>query len=137
MAASRSPHEERPVAAFIVSLIAGLWMFASGGWMMAGGGWTGMMGGGMMGWQGYGGASTWMWHHRLMNAFWPGGWWSWIGLAAGILVIVGAVAVYAQPSSRAKWGITIIVASVVAMIMGTGGVLAGVLGIIGGVLALR
>ena len=43
---------EQPTAAFVLSLLAGLWMLGAGG-IMGGLGWGGMMGG----WQGMGGRS--------------------------------------------------------------------------------
>ena len=71
---------EQPTAAFVLSLLAGLWMLGAGG-MMGGFGWGGMM----RGWQGMGG---WMWG-RDARSF--GVWWPWFGLFAGIVVLIGAV----------------------------------------------
>ncbi len=120
----------KPVAAFVVSLIAGLWMTAVGGMM----GWGGQM---MRGpGQGGNGSYEWMWqHHRMMHAY-AGGPWSWIGIAAGIVVLIGAVALYSRPSTAKAWGIVILAASVADLLAGAGGLLAGILGMVGGILAM-
>jgi len=116
---------EQPTAAFVLSLLAGLWMLAAGG-MMGGFGWGGMMGG----WHGMGG---WMWG-RGTQTF--GVWRPWFGIFAGIVVLVGAVMLYVRPEQRRSWGIVILVASALNIFFGMMGLLAGTLGIIGGVLAL-
>jgi hypothetical protein len=128
-------NEQRPVAAFAISLIAGLWMLASGGMMTAGYGWGGMNGGYMMGMRGSGGMHTWMWRHGYMQQYWGGAWPTWIGIAAAICVIAGAIAIYAQPRARRAWGPAILIASAVALVTGSG-VVPGVLGIVGGILAM-
>ncbi|MHB8413501.1 MAG: hypothetical protein ACYDDI_16365 [Candidatus Acidiferrales bacterium] len=115
----------KPTAAFVLSLLAGLWMLAFGG-MMGGFGWGGMMGG----WHGMGG---WM-CGRGMRSF--GVWWPWFGVFAGIVVLVGAVMLYVKPEQRRSWGVVILVASVLNFFLGMMGLLAGTLGVIGGVLAL-
>lgn len=134
MSEGRSADEQRPVAAFTVSLIAGLWMIASAG--MMGLGWGGMMGSDYMaGGRGYGGMYTWVWPRGYMHGGLAGAWWSWVGIAAAIIVIVSAVLVYADPRRRQGWGTVLIVVSGVALIAGAG-LLPGILGIVGGVLAL-
>jgi len=119
---------EKPVVAFVLSLLAGLWMLSAGG-MMGGFGW-GMMGGGIAHWQGMG---DWMWG-RGMHAF--GMSWPWFGLVAGIVVLIGAVALYVKPEHRQSWGLVILVISALDVFVGIGGLLAGALGVIGGVLAM-
>src|SRR5579863_5620156 len=114
---------EQPTAAFVLSLLAGLWMLGAGGMM---GGWGGMMGG----WHGMGG---WM-SGRGMGNF--GVWWPWFGVFAGIIVLVGAVMLYVRPEQRRSWGIVILVASALNIFLGMMGLVAGTLGVIGGVLAL-
>lgn len=116
---------EQPTAAFVLSLLAGLWMLAAGG-MMGGFGWGRMMGD----WHGNGG---WMWG-RGVRSF--GVWSPWFGICAGIVVLVGAVMLYVRPEQRRSWGIVILVASALNIFFGMMGLLAGTLGIIGGVLAL-
>jgi hypothetical protein len=115
---------EQPTAAFVLSLLAGLWMLAAGS-MMGGFGWGGMMGG----WQHMDG---WMWG-RGIRGF---GVWPWFGVFAGIVVLVGAVMLYVKPGQRRSWGVVILVASALNIFLGMMGLLAGTLGVIGGVLAL-
>jgi hypothetical protein len=115
----------KPTVAFVLSLLAGLWMLAAGG-MMGGFGWGGMMGG----WHGMDG---WM-CGRGMQSF--GVWWPWFGVFAGIIVLVGAVMLYVKPEQRRSWGVVILVASALDFFLGMMGLLAGTLGVIGGVLAL-
>jgi hypothetical protein len=122
---------EKPTVAFVLSLLAGLWMLAAGG-MMGGFGW-GMMGGqyGMAHRQGMG---DWMWG-RGMHAF--GMSWPWFGLVAGIVVMIGAVMLNVKPEQRHSWGLVILVISVLDVFVGMGGLLAGALGVVGGVLAVN
>lgn len=134
---------EKPMAVFVLSMLAGLWMLAAGGmmggygWggMMGGGGWGGMMSGrgwgGMMG--GWPGMHSWMWGQGTRGL---GAWWPWLGVLAGVIVLVGAVALYMKPEQRRSWGIVILVASGVFLFTGIGNLIAGTLGIIGGILAV-
>lgn len=121
---------EKLTAPFVLSLLAGLWMLSAGS-MMGGFGW-GMMGGqyGMAHWQGM---HSWMWGQG-MHAF--GMSWPWLGVVAGILVLIGAVMLYVRPEQRRSWGLVILVVSAIDVFVGMGGLLAGALGVIGGVLAL-
>ena len=107
---------EQPTAAFVLSLLAGLWMLGAGGMM---GGWHGM--GGWMGGRG-------------IRTF--GVWWPWFGILAGIVVLVGAIMLYVRPEQRRSWGVVILVASALNIFLGMMGLLAGTLGVIGGVLGL-
>jgi hypothetical protein len=116
---------EQATAAFVLSLLAGLWMLAAGG-MMGGFGWGGMMGG----WHGMGG---WMWGRGIQTF---GVWRPWFGVLAGIVVLVGAVMLYVRPEQRRSWGVVILVASALNIFIGMMGLLAGTMGVIGGVLAL-
>ena len=132
---------EQPTAAFVLSLLAGLWMLAAGS-MMGGFGRGGMMGGwmgsgrgmgrGMGGWMG-GRMSGWMYGHGTgsFGVIWP-----WFGILAGIAVLIGAVMLYTNPRQRRGWGALVLVASALNFFVGMGGLLAGVLGVIGGALAL-
>lgn len=116
---------EQPTAAFVLSLLAGVWIMAAGG-MMGGFGWGGMIGG----WHGMG---AWM-SGRAIRTF--GVRWPWFGIFAGIVVLVGAVMLYVRPERRRSWGVVILVASVLNIFFGMTGLLAGTMGVIGGVLAL-
>jgi hypothetical protein len=89
---------EKPTVAFVLSLLAGLWMLAAGG-MVCGFGWNGMM-------EGRHGMGSWMWG-RGMQSF--GVWWPWFGIFAGIIVLVGAVMLYVKPEQRRTWGVVILV----------------------------
>jgi hypothetical protein len=121
--------------AFILSLIAGILMLVSGAlsalWFMSGGFYTnGMMNGfgGMMG--GYG---------NMMDGFGVAGFTSglsFVGLVAGIVVIIGALMLNARPSEHLTWGTLILVFSIISF-AGMGGFWIGALmGIAGGAIAL-
>jgi hypothetical protein len=125
MSEAQIQRTDAPTAAFVLSLLAGLWMLAAGG-TMGGFGWGGMMGG----WHRMDG---WMWDLR-MRSF--GVWWPWFGVFAGIIVLVGAVMLYIKPEQRRSWGVVILVASALNIFLGMMGLFAGTLGVIGGVLAL-
>ncbi len=125
----------KPVAAFALSLVAGVFillgsavmsMFALGvPEMMMGGtegmhvgtGMTGSMMGGMM--------MTWMLGSvPVLAAF---------GIASGIMVILGSVMLYTRSAENHLWGAIILTFSVVSILGSMGGLLAGlVLGMLGG-----
>ncbi len=134
MTDSEIQKNEKPTAAFVLSLLAGIWMLAAGG-MMGGYRWGGMMGGdgwgGMMG--GWPGMHSWMWGQGTRGL---GIWWPWFGVLAGIIVLVGAVVLYIKPEQRRSWGIVILVASALFLFAGMGNLIAGTLGVIGGILAV-
>ncbi len=114
--------EEKPNTAVVLSLIGGVLILLGStiGFSMPMYGWTGC---GM-------GCFNWM-----MNPFVPMGGWL-IGLASGILVIIGAVMLNARPAEHNVWGTIILIFSVISFI-GRGGFLIGaILGIIGGALAI-
>lgn len=123
MTQGQSPMEQKPTAAFVLSLLAGLWMLATGA-MMYGFNWGEREDWGMGGW---------MWGHGMMSF---GYWWPWFGLVAGIVVLIGAAMLYSKPEQSPTWGIVILIASALNFFFGMGGFLAGVLGVIGGALAL-
>ena len=119
---------QRPVAPFVLSLIAGLWML-SGGAMMYGMGSYDHHSGSWM-------HDSWMGNHPMMGRMalsmgMPG-----FGLVSGVLVLAGAVLLYAQPKQHKTWGLLIIVMSGIYIFLGMGGFLAGTLGVIGGALAM-
>jgi len=117
----------RPTAAFALSLVAGFWMIAAGGMMTMGFAWDG----GMMG-----GVTPWMWQHGLMEWMRVDAMWSVLGLLAGIVTIFSAVALFNTPGKASLWGTVILVAAGVDLFAGMGGFLAGVLGVVGGIMAL-
>ena len=108
-----------PVGAFVLSLLAGIWMVGAG---IA-----------MYGWVG---PTSWMWGHGMMGGYL--GWHRlpWLGLVLGIVVLVGAVILYVRPTRAQGWGIAILVASAVNLLFGMGGLLASLLGIVGGAWAV-
>jgi len=116
--------EQRMTGAFILSLLAGLWMMGSGGMMY-----------GMHYDQG-----SWMWHQGMMRGMGmglgTGLWWPWFGLLGGLIVLVSAAMLYARPEQSKTWGLIIVVFSAIDALVGMGGLLAGTLGIIGGALAM-
>jgi len=129
----------KPVAAFALSLVAGVFillgsvvmsMFALGfpGMMMGGTegmqvgtGMTGSMMGGMM--------VPWMLGSvPVLVAF---------GIASGIMVILGCYAIHARSAENHLWGAIILAFSLVSILGSMGGLLVGlVLGMLGGILAL-
>jgi len=127
MKESQSESTRKPTAAFVLSLIAGLWMLGTRG-MMAGFGWNLAM------------RSQWMWGPGMIRGM--GGlipvlfWGPWFGIIAGIVVLAGAVILYGHPSKAQGWGVVILIVSVLNLMVGMGGFLPGVLGIIGGALAI-
>jgi len=125
--------ETKPTAAFIISLIAGIFILLGSLYMTMwgigaiGGGLTGMRGmmggaGGIMGQPYYGAmAATWI-----------------LGLASGIIVLISAIMLNSHPAQATIWGTLILVFSIISVFGGfMGGFLIGaILGIVGGALAL-
>jgi len=60
-----------------------------------------------------------------------------IGIILGIIVIFSAVMLYRNPSQKTLWGIVILVLSIISIVISGGFILGLILGIIGGILALR
>jgi hypothetical protein len=59
-----------------------------------------------------------------------------IGLACGIIVIIGALMINARPLEHSTWGTLILVFSAVSLISMGGWFIGAILGIIGGAFAL-
>jgi Family of unknown function (DUF6114)/zinc-ribbon domain len=60
-----------------------------------------------------------------------------IGLAFGVLVLVGAIMLYVHPEQHVTWGVIILVFSILSVFTSLGGFLVGlILGIIGGALGI-
>ena len=124
-------NEERPTAAFLLSLVAGIFIILGGGMMsMLGYGFAGMMGryggfGGMMG-PGFG---------MMGFAF---GMMGFLGLIFGAIVIISAIMLNSKPLEHATWGTLILIFSVISIFgSAMGGFGIGlILGIIGGILAI-
>lgn len=120
--------ERQPTAAFILTLLAGLWMLAMGGMMYG-------MGPGFVE-----GGGSWMWGHGMMRGMMPGFGFGlgfpWFGAAAGIVLLIGSVFLYSRPEQSRTWGFVILVVSALNVLVGMGGLLAGALGVVGGSLAI-
>lgn len=78
----------------------------------------------------------------MMIPFQPFMWWTAmtvipvISIGTGVTLIIGGYLIYRKPESADKWGIAILVASIVSL-FGMGGFFIGaILGITGGILAL-
>jgi len=123
MIANQPKPVERPIAAFVLSLLAGLWLLARSGMMRDWGhqSWHGRM----HGWMGEWGPG------ELFGIGWP-----WLGAIAGIVLLVAAVALYVRPEARRDWGIVILLTSGLQLLFGMGGFLAAILGLVAGALAL-
>lgn len=123
MTANQPQPMERPTAAFVLSLLAGVWLLARSGMMYGWGhdAWHGRM-------------------HRWMGEWGPGEFfamgWPWLGAIAGVVLLVAAVALYVRPEARRAWGIVILVTSALQLLFGMGGVLPAFLGFVAGALAL-
>lgn len=128
---------EKPTAAFVLSLVAGVLIIIGGGMMsmISSFLFNGMMGGyrgwGMMGYPGYAG-------YGMMGAFGHGfGFMGILGLIFGVIVIISAIMLNSKPQEHITWGTLIIIFSALSMFGGAMGFGLGlILGIIGGVLAV-
>jgi hypothetical protein len=94
--------------------------------------------GGMMGGYYYGGMMG--GYYGAMHGFGLGGGWFYglaaVGIASGIVVLLGALMIYNQPAKASAWGALILAFSVVSL-FGMGGFFFGaILGAVGGILAL-
>lgn len=89
---------------------------------------------------GFAGGTSRMWGygmmHGVMRTLGPGLWFPWFGPLAGIVLLVGAIALYTNPRRANTWGLVILIAAVINLFVGMGGFLASVLGIVGGALAM-
>jgi hypothetical protein len=128
---------ERPTAAFMLSLIAGIFILLGGGVTSMFGpfGFGGMMGGyrrwGMMGY-GYSGYGYGMMGELGFGMF------GILGLVFGAIVIISAFMLNSKPHEHSTWGTLIVIFSVLSIFGGAmGGFGIGlILGLIGGVLAI-
>lgn len=131
--------QQTPEIAFVLSLIGGVLMLVSGiitsMWFMFGGfGYSGMM-------RGFGGIGGMMRGYQgMMGGFgFPFGFiggLSLIGLVAGIIVLISAIMLNSRPQDHTAWGVIILIFSIISFIGMGGFFIGGILGIIGGVLAI-
>jgi len=122
---------EKPTAAFLLSLIGGIFILLGGGVTSMFGGFGGLMGGfgGMMGsrYSGYG----------MMGGL-GFGLFGILGLIFGVIVIISALMLNSKPQEHSTWGTLIVIFSVLSIF---GGMMGGfgvglILGLIGGILAI-
>ena len=101
---------EKPTAAFVLSLIGGIFVLLGGIWLAALG---------------------------TILAFFTFGAGLILGVFAlfGIIIIIGAIMMYASPSSAKLWGVIVLVLGIISMI-GIVTALGGLLSLIGGILAM-
>jgi len=123
---------EKQVASFVLSLVGGI-LILVGGVMLVAFSPIPWYYGGMMG--GYHGMFS--GYYGMMGLF---GYWSYfaaaIGLVSGLVVLSGAIMIYTRPAKSVFWGSLILVFSVLSL-FGMGGFLfGGILGMVGGLLAL-
>ncbi len=127
--------EEKPTAAFILSLVAGVFILLGGGMMTMIGSWMGNYGYGMMGrYAGWGGMMG-TGFDMMGFAFGAMGI---LGLIFGAIVIISALMLNSRPEQHSTWGSVIVLFSVLSIFgSAMGGFGVGlVLGLIGGVLAI-
>jgi hypothetical protein len=94
--------------------------------------------GGMMGSYYYGGMMG--GYYGMMRGFGLGGGWFYglaaVGIISWIIILIGAIMVYNQPTKTTTWGALILAFSIVSL-FGIGGFFLGaILGVVGGILAL-
>jgi len=127
---------EKPTAAYLLSLIGGVFIILGGGMVsMMGAFWFGGMMGGYRGWggmMGYGVPG-----YGMMG--WLGfGLFGILGIVFGVIIIISALMLNSKPQEHSTWGMLIIVFSALSIFGGAmGGLGVGlVLGLVGGILAL-
>jgi hypothetical protein len=117
-------------AAGVLSVIAGAWMLIGPTWMVNMH-WDSMHDGSMMH-----SVRPWLWHHSFMGSWVPPLGWPWPGVVAGLAVLICGILLLTNPAQRVVWGVIILASSALILLTSMGGALPGVLGIVGGVLAL-
>ena len=135
---------ERPTAAFVLSLIAGIFIILGGGMRSMMGSFFGPFGFGMM--SGYGGYG--MRGYGYPEYGYGGGYaltsglgfelFGVLGLIFGVIVIVSAIMLNSRPHEHSTWGVLIVIFSVMSIFGATmGGLGVGlILGVAGGILAI-
>jgi hypothetical protein len=128
---------EKPGAAFILSLIGGIFILLGGGAMTMLGSWIGNYGYGMMGGYGWGGMMR--PGFGMMGGLGYGfGFLGLLGLIFGAIVIISAFMLNSKPEQHSTWGTLIVIFSVLSIFgSAMGGFGIGlILGLIGGILAI-
>jgi hypothetical protein len=113
--------EEKPSAAFVISLIAGILILINGAII--------------------GAVRSFIEPHipgmgerALVSSILGAG--MVVGIILGLIVIVAAVMLYRNPAQKTMWGIIVLVLSIISLFIGGGFIIGLILGIIGGALAL-
>jgi hypothetical protein len=114
--------EERPYAAFVLSLVGGVLILVGG---LLGLTWLGWP---MWGWWGMG--MMWGWMPGFLLAF------SAVGLVSGAAIVTAAYMLYNKPSQAQTWGTIVLVFAAVSLLSAGGFIIGALLGIVGGLLAL-
>ena len=128
--------DEKPTAAFVLSLIAGIFILLGGGMMSMLGSIMGSYGFGMM--RGYGGFGGMMGFGRFPLMGTAFGVLGILGIIFGAIVFVSAIMLSKKPTEHTTWGTIIVVFSVLSIFgSAMGGFGVGlILGLIGGVLGI-
>jgi hypothetical protein len=105
--------EERPYAAFVLSLVGGVLILVGG-----------LLGLTWLGWP------MWGWMPGFLLAF------SAVGLVSGAAIVTAAYMLYKKPSQAQTWGTIVLVFAVVSLLSAGGFIIGALLGIAGGLLAL-
>ncbi len=123
---------EKPNVAFILSLVGGLLIFVGSAvsivWFSVGsapfGGYWGMM----SGWHGMTGSYGFAYDYLLVLSV--------LGLACGVIVVVGGFMLSLRPLEHVTWGVLIVIFSAISFVSMGGWFVGAILGIVGGALAL-
>ena len=59
-----------------------------------------------------------------------------VGIVFGLIVLIGSIMLYRNPSQKTAWGVIIIIFSIISIVIGGGFIIGLILGIVGGALAL-
>ena len=115
---------EKPTAAFILSLLGGIFILLVGAGFAALGGVLGNMLSGVPGGGGQQAANTFV----LLGA---------IGVVEGLLVMIFGILLYVRPKQHVIWGVLVLVMSLISFFPTLGGFFIGlILGLIGGILGI-
>ena len=111
---------EKPTAAFVVSLIAGILILGGAIFIMA----FASALGGILGGLGGGAAGT------ILLVYGA------VGLIFALLVLIGAIMLWMKPQSHVAWGVVILLFSLFSIITGGGFIIGLILGLVGGILGI-
>jgi len=78
----------------------------------------------------------WVWHDSLLHGYVSPMGWPLPGVPAGLIVLVASILLFVYPRRHVLWGIVILIVSAIVMLTSMGGIVPGVLGVVGGGVAL-